>query len=406
MTKRADEHHRALDDRHPRRAGRGLVIASGVVLAGLVVASASTLPLSLRWYDVQDLDVAVRHAPALRPVVALGRFVDRAASLEARGRSREYAPLRNKEGRGEIPSEEKKPRRSTTNPPESSLGKGGGDPSETAEPGVEESEHPRRLKPAAQRDASIAARWAHCASSWMGHDDLGRSLLFRLLPGVVVSLAIGLAAAGMSVVIGATWGMVAGLIGGRVDLVMMRVVDVLYGLPYILMVILLKVAVSKPLATLLGGDTRIADIVVLLIAIGGVSWLTMARVVRGQVLSLREQPFVEAARAAGAGPVHILRRHLLPNLVGPIVTYATLVIPQAILQESFLSFLGIGVQQPTPSLGRLAADGVEAVNTFVGYWWLIVYPCGTLVVTLVALNFLGDALRDRFDPKSNAATLV
>jgi ABC-type dipeptide/oligopeptide/nickel transport system permease subunit len=124
--------------------------------------------------------------------------------------------------------------------------------------------------------------------------------------------------------------------------------------------------------------------------------------VRGQVLSLKHQPFVEAARAAGAGPAHILCRHLLPNLVGPVITYATLVVPQAILQESFLSFLGIGVQPPTPSLGRLAADGVEAVNTFVGYWWLLLFPCGTLVVTLLSLNFLGDALRDVFDPKSRA----
>lgn len=327
--------------------GRGLVVASAIVLALLVIAGVATLPISMRWYDVQNLDSAVRHAPSARPVVGFERFGGESASDRSRG-----------------------------------------------------------LNPAARGSASFVIRWAHQATSWMGHDDLGRSLLFRLLPGFVVSLAIGLAAAGVSVAVGATWGMIAGYVGGRVDLVMMRVVDVLYGLPYILMVILLKIALSEPLAAALGGHSRIADIVILFIAIGGVSWMTMARVVRGQVLSLREQPFVEAARAAGAGPVHIMRRHLLPNLIGPIVTYAMLVIPQAILQESFLSFLGIGVQQPTPSLGRLAADGVEAVNTFVGYWWLIVFPCATLVVTLVALNFLGDALRDRFDPKSGAATLV
>jgi ABC-type dipeptide/oligopeptide/nickel transport system permease subunit len=240
----------------------------------------------------------------------------------------------------------------------------------------------------------------------MGHDDLGRSLFYRVWPGLLVSLSIGLAAAAMAVVIGTAWGSIAALAGGRVDTAMMRVVDVLYGLPYILMVILLKVGLTRPLTALFGGHTKSADIVILFIAIGGVSWLTMARVVRGQVLSLRAQPFVEAARAAGARPVRILWRHVLPNLIGPVVVYATLVVPQAILQESFLSFLGIGVQQPTPSLGRLAADGVQAVNTYVGYWWLIVFPCALLVMILLALNFLGDSLRDAFDPKSSAVSLV
>lgn len=259
-------------------------------------------------------------------------------------------------------------------------------------------------------DGAVSAGWTarlgHGTSSLLGHDDLGRSLLFRVLPAFLLSMVIGLAAAAMAVVIGTLWGATAAMAGGRTDLVMMRIVDVLYGLPYILMVILLKIALTRPLASLLGGQTKVADFLVLLIAIGGVSWLTMARVVRGQVLSLREAPFVEAARASGAGPWHILRRHLLPNLMGPIVVYATLVMPQAILQESFLSFLGIGVQQPTPSLGNLAADGVHAVNLYVGYWWLIVFPCGVLAVTLLALNFLGDALRDAYDPRSSASTWI
>lgn len=241
---------------------------------------------------------------------------------------------------------------------------------------------------------------AHRAVSWMGHDDLGRSLFYRLMPGFLVSIGLGGAAALMALIIGVLWGASAALLGGRIDQFMMRVVDVLYGLPYILMVILLKVALTKPLTALMGGYTRAADLIVLLVAIGGVSWLTMARVIRGQVLSLRSTTFVEAARAAGAGRLRILTRHLLPNLMGPMAVYATLAVPQAILQESFLSFLGIGVQAPTPSLGRLAADGVHAVNTFVGFWWLLVFPCGMLVVTLVALNFIGDGLRDRFDPKS------
>lgn len=244
------------------------------------------------------------------------------------------------------------------------------------------------------------------AVSWMGHDDLGRSFFYRVMPATLISLGVGLAAALIAVVLGGTWGSIAALAGGRVDAVMMRVVDVLYGLPYILMVILLKVGLTRPLSYVLGGHQQTADIIVLFIAIGAVSWLTMARVVRGQVLSLRSQPFVEAARTMGAGPIHIIRHHLLPNLIGPIMTYAALVVPQAILQESFLSFLGIGVPPPTPSLGQLAAEGVNAVNTFVGFWWLLAFPCVMLVILLLSLNFIGDALRDRFDPKSKESMLV
>lgn len=244
---------------------------------------------------------------------------------------------------------------------------------------------------------------AHAATSWFGYDDVGRSLFFRVLLGWLVSLCIGLAAAVISVTVGVLWGAIAAMAGGRTDALMMRIVDILYGLPYILFVILLKVVLERPLVNLFGGRTQLANIVILFLAIGAVSWLTMARVIRGQVLSLREQPFMEAARACGAGPLRILCRHLLPNLIGPIVVYATLIVPQAILQESFLSFLGIGVQQPLPSLGRLAADGVQAVNSFVGYWWLITFPCVVLFLTLIAMNFVGDGLRDALDPASGAA---
>ncbi len=317
-----------------------LAVAGAGVLVIVTVTSVATLPLSLRWYNVQELDTAVRHPPSAVPAVDYDHY--------------------------------------TTKP----------------------------APPGETRPPPILPALAHRAASWLGHDDLGRSLFYRLLPGFLVSFLIGFAAAGMAVVIGASWGAVAALVGGRIDTVMMRIVDVLYGLPYILMVILLKIALTRPLTTLFAGHAKIADLVILLLAIGGVSWLTMARVIRGQVLSLRTRPFVDAARVAGAGPGHILLRHVFPNLIGPIVVYATLVIPQAILQESFLSFLGIGVQQPVPSLGRLAADGVEAVNTFVGFWWLIVFPCGFLVLTLLALNFVGDGLRDAFDPQSSAATLV
>ena len=244
----------------------------------------------------------------------------------------------------------------------------------------------------------------------LGTDALGRSLLWRCLLGGAISLAIGFAAAGIALVIGVGWGMTAGYLGGRVDAVMMRVVDVLYGLPYLLMVVLLDLALSPPVEAAfvaVAGEDRTAwarqaaGVVTLLVAIGGVGWLTMARVIRGQVLSLRAQPFVEATRALGMGPVRVMVRHLLPNLTGPITVYAALVVPQAILQESFLSFLGIGVRAPLPSWGNLAAEGVTevpalATDAIPMNWWLVVVPCALLGVTLLALNFVGDGLRRRY----------
>lgn len=335
----------------PRRAWRRFLqnrpaCVALLVLAGLIGASLATLPVTWDWHDVQALTTAVRHPPAFSPVVGAEVYSRASGSAVQTHDSETPAPL----------------------------------------PGNR--------------------RTLHAASSWLGHDDLGRSLLLRLLPGFLVSLGIGLGAATMALIVGTAWGAAAGLLGGRVDALLMRIVDVLYGLPYILMVILLKVALTRPLTALLGDRSAAANLVILLLAIGGVSWLTLARVVRGQVLSLREMPFVEAARIAGAGPLYIVRRHILPHLLGPIVVYTALIVPQAVLQESFLSFLGIGVQQPTPSLGRLASEGVEAVNTFVGFWWLLAFPCAALVVTLLALNFVGDGLRDALDPRSREATLV
>ena len=243
---------------------------------------------------------------------------------------------------------------------------------------------------------SWLVRAAHATTSWLGHDDLGRSLLFRVLPGVLLSTAMGLSAACIAVIIGVGWGALAALLGGWVDRLMMRIVDVLYSLPYVLTVILLKIALTPPLRTIFGERARLVDMVIVIAAVGGVSWLTMARVVRGQVLSLRQRPFVEAARAAGAGPIRILRVHLLPNLARPILAYGLLIVPQAVMQEAFLSFLGIGIHPPTPSLGRLAAEGVQAVNSFVSYWWLLVYPCGALVILLASLNVIGDSLQARW----------
>jgi len=258
-----------------------------------------------------------------------------------------------------------------------------------------------------QLDDSLAPPGSHYL---LGSDYLGRSMLWRCLLGGAISLGIGLAAAGVSVIIGSLWGAISGYVGGRTDALMMRTVDILYGLPYILLVVLIDLAFSPVIKSvmmrLLPADAAsgAADVITLLLAIGGVSWLTLARVVRGQVLSLRGQPFVEAARACGIGPVRILWQHLLPNLIGPIIVYTTLTVPAAILQESFLSFLGIGVQAPLPSWGNLASEGIGELHalgqsglTF--RWWLIVWPCVLLGLTLLALNFLGDALRVRLDPK-------
>jgi ABC-type dipeptide/oligopeptide/nickel transport system permease subunit len=240
---------------------------------------------------------------------------------------------------------------------------------------------------------------------FFGSDELGRSILSRCLLGGTISLFIGLCAAAISVLLGLTVGLLAGFRGGWVDHLLMRSVDILYGLPYILLIILFKVAFEKPLTQLLG-TAQAANLVVMFAAIGLVSWLTMARVVRGQVLSLRAQPFVEAARAIGVPPLRIFFRHILPNLVGPVTVYATLIIPQAILQESFLSFLGVGVNPPLPTWGSLASTSLSyALSPIRSLWWMLFFPALLLVVTLLALNFLGDGLRDIFDPKREAAKL-
>jgi ABC-type dipeptide/oligopeptide/nickel transport system permease subunit len=237
-----------------------------------------------------------------------------------------------------------------------------------------------------------------------GSDNLGRSVLARCLLGGVISLAVGLAAATISVVLGVSVGLVAGYRGGWIDSFLMRVVDILYGLPYILLVILFKIALEPVLSRWM--SYQAANLVVLFSAIGLVSWLTMARVVRGQVLSLRAQPFIEACKAVGLSERRIFLRHILPNLMGPVIVYATLTVPSAILQESFLSFLGVGVVDPLPSWGKLAGDGLlTALNPLMPRWWMLLFPCLMLVTTLLSLNFLGDGLRDVFDPKRDAAKI-
>jgi oligopeptide transport system permease protein len=243
------------------------------------------------------------------------------------------------------------------------------------------------------------------AAMWWGMDTLGRSILARSLFGGTISLAIGICAAALSVFLGVTVGLLAGYRGGWVDSVLMRIVDILYGLPYILLVILTKIAFEQPLTALLRYP-QLANFVVLVFAIGAVSWLTMARVIRGQVLSLRSQPFIEACKAAGLPEWRIFLKHLLPNLIGPITVYATLIVPSAILQESFLSFLGIGINPPVPTWGSLASEGLlPALNPINARWWMLVFPCTLLAVTLLSLNFVGDGLRDVFDPKRDAAKI-
>ena len=245
-----------------------------------------------------------------------------------------------------------------------------------------------------------------------GYDTLGRSILARSLLGGSISLMIGVAAAGIAVVLGTTVGLTAGYAGGWVDSLLMRSVDVLYGLPYILLVILFKIALENPMVRLFdwlqfGGFTyssaQAANLVVMFLSIGLVSWLTMARVVRGQVLALRGLPFIEAARALGLPQWRIFLRHVLPNLVGPITVYATLAVPGAILQESFLSFLGVGVRLPLPTWGSLASDGVAALTPVKFYWWMLTFPCILLMTALLGLNFLGDGLRDVLDPKRQSS---
>jgi ABC-type dipeptide/oligopeptide/nickel transport systems, permease components len=219
---------------------------------------------------------------------------------------------------------------------------------------------------------------------WMGTDVLGRDLLTRILYGSRISLMVGFLATMVALFIGVIWGTVAGYAGGKIDTVMMRIVDAMYGVPFIILIILLMVIFGR-------------NLVLLFVAIGAVEWLTMSRIVRSQVRSLSQQEFVLAARAMGVSRVDIIFRHLIPNTIGPVIVYATLTVPQIMLLEAFLSFLGLGVQAPMSSWGILIRDGAVSMEE---YWWLLIFPSILFSLTLYSLNFIGDGLRDALDPRT------
>ena len=222
------------------------------------------------------------------------------------------------------------------------------------------------------------------AQHWLGTDTLGRDLLVRLLYGGRISIGVGLCATLVALTIGVSYGAIAGYAGGKTDSLMMRAVDILYSLPFTIFVILLMVFFGR-------------NIILLFVAIGAVEWLTMARIVRGQIMALKKMEFIEAARSLGLSNRRIIFRHMIPNVLGPIIVYTTLTIPAVMLLEAFLSFLGLGVQPPMSSWGTLIKDGAEKMEE---YWWLLVFPGSVFSLTLFSLNFLGDGLRDALDVRA------
>ncbi len=254
-------------------------------------------------------------------------------------------------------------------------------------------------------DARLLTSLAPSLQHPMGTDDLGRDLFARVLQGGRISLMVGVISTLVSLIVGVSYGSIAGFLGGRIDNVMMRIVDIFYAIPYILIVIVLLEVFKgdntpsfiTALSEMFGGSGPLNQIFLLFFALGLVSWLTMARVVRGQVLSLKNQEFVLAAKATGVSSFGIIFRHLVPNTLGPVIVYATLTIPSVMLTEAFLSYLGMGVQAPYASWGSLAADGIKNIAIFP---WQLIFPGVTMALTLFSLNFMGDGLRDALDPQT------
>lgn len=257
------------------------------------------------------------------------------------------------------------------------------------------------------READLIKSFPPSLQHPMGTDEAGRDLLSRVLQGGRISLMVGIISTAVSLIVGVSYGAIAGYLGGRIDNVMMRIVDIIYAIPYILIVIVLLSVFGGPntpdwitwLAERFGGvgNQGLAQIFLLFFALGLVSWLTMARVVRGQILSLKNQEFVMAAKATGVSTFGIVFKHLVPNALGPVIVYATLTVPSVMLTEAFLSYLGLGVQAPYASWGSLASDGVKNIAIFP---WQLIFPGVTMALTLFSLNFLGDGLRDALDPQT------
>jgi peptide/nickel transport system permease protein/oligopeptide transport system permease protein len=243
--------------------------------------------------------------------------------------------------------------------------------------------------------------------SWQhpfGTDLNGRDVLYRVLLGARISLIVGLAGAAVSLFIGTAYGLIAGYAGGKVDNAMMRLVDIIYSVPRLIFILIFINAFDGHLRNFAAGMdwpwlVSYSRIVILVITLGLIEWLTMARIVRGQVLSLKERAFVQAAQSLGQSHLKIILRHLLPNILPIVIVYLTLTVPAVILDESFLSFLGLGIQPPQASWGSLLSEGAQSINPLKSYWWLLFFPAATMSATLLALNYLGDRFRDTLDPR-------